>query len=75
MTGAILQNLIDAGCDENTISGFASCKSIKDEIRVLEKHRSALLDRSHEVSRQLSCLDYLIYNLKKSQSSTNSKFK
>ena len=65
MTGAILQNLIDAGCDEKTISGFESCKSIREEIRLLEKHRSALLDRSHEVNRQISCLDYLVYNLKK----------
>ena len=73
MTDAILQNLIDAGCDEKTITGFESCRSIKDEIRLLEKHRSVLLDKSHEVSRQLSCLDYLLYNLAKSQSSTNYK--
>ena len=73
MTDAIRQNLIDAGCDENTITSFKSCKSIRDEIRLLEKHRAALLDKSHEVNRQISCLDYLLYDLKKSQSSTNSK--
>lgn len=65
MTGEILQNLIDAGCDEKTITIFESCRSVKDELRLLEKHRAALLDRSHEVNRQISCLDYLIYNLEK----------
>lgn len=65
MTMAILQNLIDAGCDENTITSFKSCKSVREEIRLLEKHRAALLDKSHEVNRQISCLDYLMYNLEK----------
>ena len=65
MTDAIRQNLIDAGCDEKTITSFKNCRSIWDEIRLLEKHRAALLDRSHEVNRQISCLDYLVYNLKK----------
>ena len=65
MTSEILQNLIDAGCDENTITNFKSCKSVRDGIRLLEKHRAALLDRSHEVNRQISCLDYLLHDLEK----------
>lgn len=65
MTNTILQNLIDAGCDEKTITGFESCQSIREEIRFLEKHRAALLDKSHEVNRQIACLDYLVYNLEK----------
>ena len=65
MTGEILQNLIDAGCDEKTIASFKSCKSVREEMRLLEKHRAALLDRSHEVNRQISCLDYLVHNLEK----------
>lgn len=65
MTQAILQNLIDAGCDEKTIASFGSCKTIKDEIKILEKHRYTLLDRSHAVNRQIDCLDYLLYDLQK----------
>ena len=71
MTGKKLQNLIDAGCDEKTITGVENCKSVKDELRLLEKHRAALLDRSHEVNRQIACLDYLLYALEKER--TNSK--
>ena len=65
MTETILRNLIDAGCDEKTITSFGSCKSVKDEIRLLEKHRVTLLDKSHAVNRQIACLDYLVYNLEK----------
>lgn len=65
MTNEILQNLIDAGCDEKTITSFKSCKSVRDELRLLEKHRAALLDRSHVVNRQILCLDYLVHNLEK----------
>lgn len=65
MTQAILQNLIDAGCDDKTIARFKSCKSLKDALRILEIHRCTLLDRSHAVNKQIDCLDYLVYNLKK----------
>ena len=65
MTGEILQNLVDAGCDENTITSFKSCKTVRDGLRLLEKHRAALLYRSHEVNRQILCLDYLVHNLEK----------
>ena len=71
MTSEKLQNLIDAGCDKKTITVFESCRSVKDEIRLLERHRAALLDRSHEVNRQIACLDYLLYGLEKER--TNSK--
>lgn len=67
MTKAILQNLIDAGCDDATIASFANCKSVKDEIKLLEKHRCKLIDRSHAVNKQIDCLDYLVYNLKKEE--------
>ena len=65
MTSKKLQNLIDAGCDEKTITSVENCKSVKDELRLLEKHRAVLLDKSHEVNRQIACLDYLVYNLEK----------
>lgn len=65
MTKAILQNLIDAGCDDATIASFASCRSVKDEIKILEKHRCKLIDRSHAVNKQIDCLDYLMYHLEK----------
>lgn len=65
MTKAILQNLIDAGCDDATIANFASCKSVKDEIKILEKHRCTLISKSHAVNKQIDCLDYLMYHLEK----------
>lgn len=47
---AIIQNLKDAGCDNDTITCFMNyfeAKEIKKELQVLSKHRRTLLDALH----------------------------
>lgn len=64
----IYQNLIDAGCDENIIEKcmrFVKNGKAFDMIPILSKHRKTLLDSVHTGQKQIDCLDYLIYSLKK----------
>lgn len=65
---SIYQNLIDAGCDENIIEkcmSFVDNGRIADMLPILTKHRKCLLDSVHKGQKQIDCLDYLIYTLKK----------
>lgn len=67
--GIVFQNLIDAGCDEAAAEQCA--KMILDggteqAFRILEKHRSRLLDEVHTNQKRIDCLDYLIYKIEKS---------
>lgn len=64
----IYQNLIDAGCDENIIEKcirFVKNGKAVDMLPILSKHRKNLLDSVHTGQKQIDCLDYLIYSLKK----------
>ena len=64
----LIQNLKDAGCDKNTISDFMDLSDkgkTKEELKLLSFHRKQLLDKLHDIDRNLSCLDYLIYQLNK----------
>lgn len=66
----IYQNLIDAGCDENTIGKcmlFLKESKATDMLPVLAKHRKNLLASVHTGQKQIDCLDYLIYFLKKQE--------
>lgn len=64
----IYQNLLDAGCDEITTN---RCMLLlqegkkSDMIPILSKHRKELLDSVHKGQKQIDCLDYLIYSLRK----------
>lgn len=63
---AIVQNLKDAGCDQDTIDCCIKClESGKKEelLRRLEKHRKGLLHTVHQGEKQIDCLDYLVYQL------------
>ena len=66
----IVQNLRDAGCDEDTISKFLKCieKGEKPEgLRLLKRQRSELLDTVHKEQRKIDCLDYLVYMMQRQQ--------
>ena len=64
----IYQNLMDARCDESMTE---KCMLLVKESRsfdmlpILTKHRKCLLDSLHKGQKQIDCLDYLIYSLKK----------
>ncbi|MDE5582083.1 MAG: hypothetical protein K2I80_04475 [Ruminococcus sp.] len=65
----ITENLVDAGLDENKI---AECLEMLDNqnFSALQKflydYRRKLLDSIHEYNKQIDCLDYFTYTLKKS---------
>lgn len=61
------QNLIDAGCDEQAIENYMILykKDRKQMIPLLLKRKESLLETVHDSHRQIDCLDYLIYKLKK----------
>ena len=67
-TGAVVQNLKDAGCDEETVKKFmelAENGEKQKQYRLLEKHRKALLEKVHSREKQIDCLDYLVFRMKK----------
>lgn len=72
---AITQNLADAGCCDEMIECIL--KSMQSEngrcMKQLEKHRGVLLDALHENQRQIDCLDYLMWKLKKREEAQNNE--
>ncbi len=66
--GIIYQNLKDAGCDEQTTQkcmSFVKNGNTEGMLPTLTKYRSALLDTIRCGQKQIDCLDYLIYKIKK----------
>lgn len=69
---ATICNLADAGCDDETVRGFCAigqkdcCEPLRrqEQIRLLRKHRKALLAQLHECQAKIDCLDYLLYRLR-----------
>ncbi len=65
----ITENLTDAGFDGN---GVTECLKMLDnnEVSALQKYlanyRKQLLDSVHNFNKQIDCLDYFTYTLKKS---------
>ncbi len=63
----IHQNLIDAGCDQQTTDlcmAFVKEGHLLDMVPILRNHRNVLLDSVHKGQKQIDCLDYLLYKLK-----------
>lgn len=67
---AIIENLKDAGCDDETIACYMECRACGETLKkkkLLAKHRQGLLDDLHQCQREIDCLDYLIYHEQKDQ--------
>ncbi|MDE6764300.1 MAG: hypothetical protein K2J73_11580 [Oscillospiraceae bacterium] len=65
---AIIQNLRDSGCGENTITEFVNDlndKNFSHGLKLLKVHRNVLLDELHKEQKQIDCLDYLVYKMRK----------
>lgn len=61
-------NLKDAGCDEDTTNHFLQLMvsgTYQDQMQLLRKHRSTLLDELHTAQKRIDCLDYLIYHMQR----------
>lgn len=66
--GSISQNLIDAGCSGQMVEYCMALlreRDMPELFKQLSKHRQHLLDRVHVHQKEIDCLDYLIYTLKK----------
>lgn len=66
----IEENLKDAGFDaDNTrrCMEMLSLGNYNELYRFLAEHRKELLDSVHESTKQLDCLDYLVYKLRKTE--------
>lgn len=68
----LLRNLKDAGCDEAAIQKFLQLQKEgkrQEQYRFLAMHKASLLDRVHVSQQMVDCLDYLVYAMKKEQTS------
>lgn len=66
MNDTIRQNLIDAGCNKRFITEFEAHFDDKKKCeKLLAMHRKGLLVKIHKEEQQISCLDYLVYTMKK----------
>ena len=66
--GILIQNLVDAGCDSQTV--WACLCLVEEErqaqlLRILAQQKDALLDTVHQSQRQIDCLDFLVYQIKR----------
>ncbi|MCI9274444.1 MAG: hypothetical protein HFE39_10920 [Clostridiales bacterium] len=67
-TESMIQTLKDAGCDSETIEEFmADLQKGKEAcgLKRLAAHRKKLLDSLHREQKCIDCLDYLVYQMKK----------
>lgn len=64
----VIQNLKDAGCTNKQIQEIMELyKSGKKDIvcKALESHRKCVVDNVHKNEKQIDCIDYFIYQMKK----------
>lgn len=67
-TEAVIQNLKDAGCDDEMVTCFlemTECGERQGQLKLLEKQRRNLLEQVHKNEKQIDCLDYLVFQMKK----------
>lgn len=65
---AVIQNLRDAGCTDRFVSDFLiqyDKKENRKQIELLQEWRNNLLHQIHKEERWISCLDYLIYQIER----------
>lgn len=73
---AMIQNLIDAGCNQDIINKFNELDEkgdICEKIRLLAAHRKELLDCLNTCKKRIDCLDYLIVKLTKTVTESEKK--
>ena len=75
--GAVIQNLKDAGCSKEVAEEFlelAKTGERQKQFILLEKHRRSLLDNVHSKEKQIDCLDYLVFQMRKEKQDIKSDF-
>ncbi|WP_177527851.1 hypothetical protein [uncultured Treponema sp.] len=69
-TQAVLQNLKDAGCTKEMTQQIImklEKNDFEELSKLLEQHRSCLLNLIHDKEKQIDCLDYLVYQIKRNK--------
>lgn len=62
----LIRALQDAGCDDNAIDKFIKANGRKkDMLHILQQQRINILNILHPVQKQLECIDFLIYKIRK----------
>lgn len=62
--------LQDAGCQKQMIDEYMESieqHDLNKQLFLLKKQKCLLLEKLHENQKQIDCLDYLIYTMKKEQ--------
>ena len=63
----VVETLTDAGCNQEMINDFIKIAGNDNEIsKWLDKRRTEILDKVHKHTKELDCLDFLIYQIRKS---------
>ena len=66
----LLLNLVAAGFDRQAIEKYldcCKCGKTGEQLELLSAKRDSLLEHVHLREKQIDCLDYLIYLIKKSE--------
>ena len=66
---SLVRNLEDAGCDRETVERFLILEKegkTKEQLRLLSAQRDQLLTKVHQEERRIDCLDYLVFQIRKS---------
>lgn len=66
----ILQNLLDAGCNQQTTDSCMACFHEGNKAKMLPalaEHRRELLGELHKEQKRIDCLDYLVYTIEKNE--------
>ena len=67
---AVIRNLKDAGCCQEMVQSFMTYLeqgNLKGQLELLEKRRDCLLEQVHEEEKQIDCLDYLVYQIRRNE--------
>ncbi|MCM1083922.1 MAG: hypothetical protein NC428_10635 [Clostridium sp.] len=68
MDGILLENLADAGCDDDEARNiFEHIKNneVPLALSLLTTHKKKLLGEIHDDQHKVDCLDYLVFQLRK----------
>lgn len=73
---SLRQGLRDAGCGRELIDQVLSCWNAGrggEALRLLRRHKGALLKQLHDSERRVDCLDYCVYQMKRSMEPKSGK--
>ena len=73
MTQAVRENLLDAGCTEDSalaVERLYRAGQLGDALRQVKVIRCDLMDELHQSQRKVDCLDYLIRQMEREINAT-----